>query len=54
METAEPEAVNVAYSERKIHLSGVSANPDGPSSHLIRISGVLLYQYTLISYLTFM
>ena len=37
------QAANVAYFQRKIQLSGVSAYPDGSPSQLIRISGVLLY-----------
>jgi hypothetical protein len=34
---------NVAYFQRIITLSGISACPDGPPSQLIRIIGVLLY-----------
>ena len=41
--TAELQAANVAYFQRKFQLSGFSAYPDGPPSILIRISGVLLY-----------
>jgi len=37
------QTTNVDYLQRKIQLSGFSAYPDGPSSQLIRISGVLLY-----------
>ena len=37
------QTINVAYFQRKIQLSVISAYPDGPSSQLIRISGDLLY-----------
>jgi hypothetical protein len=33
---------NVAYFQRKIQLSGFSANPDGSPSKLIQVSGVSL------------
>jgi hypothetical protein len=39
------QTANVAYFQRKIQLSGFSAYPDGTSSHLIRISEVLLYKW---------
>jgi hypothetical protein len=41
--TAELQTANVAYFQRKPQLSGFSSYPDGAQSHLIRISGVLLY-----------
>ena len=37
------QTVNVAYLQRKIQLSGISAYPDGSPSQLIRISGIILY-----------
>jgi hypothetical protein len=46
--TAKLQTAGVAYFQRKIQLSGFSAHPDGSSSHLIWISGVLLY-YSFIS-----
>ena len=41
--TVEPQAVNVAYFQIKIQLSGFSAYPVGSRSQLIRISGVQMY-----------
>jgi len=42
--TAEIPATSVAYlKKKKIQLSGFSSNPGGSPSHLILISGVLLY-----------
>jgi len=41
--TAELQTANVAYFQRKIQLSGISAYPDGSLSQWIRISGVLPY-----------
>jgi len=42
--TAEIQNANAVYFQRKIHLSGFSAYPDGSLSHLIfLISGVLIY-----------
>ena len=41
--TAENQIAVVAYFQRKIQLSGISAYPDGTQSRLIRIRGVLLY-----------
>jgi hypothetical protein len=41
--TAELQTANVAHFLKKIQLSGFSAYPEGSPSHLIRISGVLLY-----------
>ena len=38
------QTANVAYFQRKIQLSEFSAYPDGSSSELSRISGVLLYE----------
>jgi hypothetical protein len=37
------ETASVAYSQRKIQLSGFSAYPEGSRSELIRIIGVILY-----------
>ena len=37
------QTLHVAYLQRKIQLSGISAYPDGSPSQLIRISAVLLY-----------
>ena len=36
------QTANVVYFQRKIQLSGFSAYPEGASSQLIRISGLLL------------
>jgi len=41
--TVEIQAANLVYIQRKLHLSGCSAYTDSSPSHLIRISGVLLY-----------
>jgi hypothetical protein len=43
MVTAELQTASVAYSQRKIHLSGFSARPDGSLFQLIRTDGFLLY-----------
>ena len=45
--TAELQTASVAYFERKIQLSGFSANPDGSLSQLIWINGDLLYNKRL-------
>ena len=41
--TDELQSASVAYSQRKIQLSGFAENPDSSSSQLIRMSGVVLY-----------
>ena len=41
--TVELQTANITYFQRKIHLSGFSAYPDGSLPKLIRISGFLLY-----------
>ena len=43
------QTAQVAYFQRKIHLSVFSAYPDGSKSHSIRISGDLLYYNVRLS-----
>jgi len=45
MLTAEIQTADVAYFQRKIQLSRLSAYPDGSPSQLIRISGVFYCRF---------